>query len=380
MDTCKTKTNQTVKMFPIAQITWIRYTNFGTSLQAYALQKTLERLGYNSRIIFDDRFTNIQPQYNSFKKLLGAFIHPKRAYLYYQWWSQTIRPFDRFANKHLKLDKRWRDIEQLDSDYACFICGSDQIWSPILPSLHNGFYFAAFTNKPKIAYAPSIGVTDMSDEYISQIRPWVTAFSAISLREQRAADIFMNRLGVSAISVLDPTLLLSKTDWAAIAESPSIKMKYVLAYFLTYNEVYCQAVVKWAETNDLILIAIGDDARVKSLSHIPLRGIGPAHFLGLISNAEYVITDSFHCTIFSIQFSRPFVALKRFFYKDKRNQNDRIDNLYNLIGITYFPDVKEVSANGLRFCSDFDSYRTRILPLRSRSIEFLQTSLSDTNI
>lgn len=360
----------------IGQITWIAYPNFGTFLQAYALQKAISRLGHEPRIIEDIRFTYLYASKRQIlRKAAGLLIHPVANYRWFRARHGLLGPFNRFKRRHLSVDRSWKTEESLVKCYDGFMCGSDQIWSPLLPSHHGGFYFASFAEKNKIAYAPSIGSKDIPEEQKPLYKGWLESFNAIAMREKPASEAFSSLLGKEIPTVLDPTLLLTGEEWSGIAKGPRTKHPYILCYFLTYNKKYADYAKNIGKGLKLDTVFLGDSQEVRELSDVRLKGTGPAEFLGLVRNAEMVITDSFHGTIFSIVFNRRFATLKRFKDSDPKSQNSRIESLFSQLGIEGFYSEEDIDRGDVGFISDFGPINERLSRLKNESMDYLRKSL-----
>lgn len=360
----------------IGQITWIAYPNFGTFLQAYALQKAISGLGHKCRIIEDIRFTYLYAsKRHLLRKAAGLLIHPFANFRWFRKRHDLLGPFNRFKKRHLSVDRTWKTEESLTERYDGFVCGSDQIWSPLLPSHHGGFYFASFAKKNKIAYAPSLGSTSIPEGQKPLYKEWLDSFCAIAMREKSASEAVSSVLGKEIPTVLDPTLLLTGEEWSRIAKEPKTKSPYILCYFLTYNSKYAEYAKNIGKALKLDMVFLGDSHEVSELSDVRLKGTGPSEFLGLVRNAEMVITDSFHGTIFSIVFNRRFVTLKRFKDSDPKNQNSRIENLFSLLGIDGFYSEVDVDRGNVKFISDFDPINERLSQLKNESMDYLCKSL-----
>lgn len=358
----------------IGQITWITFPNFGTFLQAYALQKSMLELGFHSMIVDDSRFTYLYfPFKQRLRKYLGFLRHPKMNYYWLRERHKLLQPFNRFKNKYLKIDRGWKNVSDLDHRYKGFICGSDQIWSPLLPDQHDGFYFASFSKKSKIAYAPSIGCYSIPAEDKETFRNWLKDFKAICTREESASFAISDLIGKEIPTVLDPTLLLDSGDWDKVEEKNHIHKPYLLCYFLTYNKTYIDYAERKAKDAGLRLVSIGESCEVRVGSEY--RNIGPGEFVGLIKNARMVITDSYHGTIFSILYNRPFLALKRFRDTDERNQNSRIESLFTRLGINTFLSEEDLNSSKTEFVSDFEEINEKLDKLRESSLAVLKRYL-----
>ena len=153
----------------VAIITWCCYYNFGTYLQAYALQRFLSEKGYDVKIIDDYHFSLEQPfrvRIKSFlKNIIKKFFFRDR-YEFRKIDKISARKYRSFKKEYLSVDYHIKSLSKVNQRYDVFICGSDQIWNPGgFGRKDNDYYFASFANKPKIAYAPSIGVKSIPSEY-----------------------------------------------------------------------------------------------------------------------------------------------------------------------------------------------------------------------
>lgn len=359
----------------IAILTWITYENYGTYLQAYALQHLIKKLGYNNKIIDDRRFTYLHYLPQTYMQWLKLLISQRRA-AFHLWLKH--RPFSNFAKRFLKIDYSWRDEWELNSRYDTYVCGSDQIWSPLLPDHHDGFYFGSFASKDKrlIAYAPSLGSQSASQSYVDMTTSWLQKFKCLSTREESGSKIIRQVVGHdNVITVLDPTLLLTKSDWECICRPKVIKNGYLLAYFLTYNEKYIQGAKSIADKLGCKFYIVNTEQIPSGVSCDKLvRHIGPEEFVTYIRDAEYVVTDSFHGSIFSIIFHKRFITLKRFSENDKNNQNSRIENLFEKLGLSEkFRNT--LNENILLDVLDWNDVELRLDTLRNDSHSYLETAL-----
>lgn len=353
----------------IGQITWVAFPNFGTSLQAYALQRVLRSLGHEPEIADDTRFTWLAPTLsNRWTMLKGLVRHPAKG-----WRRLTMaRPFRRFARRHLAVNRSWKTTGDLAQAYDAFVCGSDQIWSPLLPDHFGGFYFASFAGgKRRVAYAPSLGSKSAPEGYCERVSPWLKGFTALSAREEAGAEILRQITGRGDIpTLIDPTLLLDGQEWRQLVSNEKPTKPYVLAYLLTPNDAYLRHARKIAGEKGMELRTIDAQCRYSALG-----AIGPQEFVTAIANAAYVVTDSFHGTIFSIHFRRPFTTVKRFADNTPNSQNSRIENLFSTLGITgNFTDA--TSLDRTPPVPDWEDVTKRLDAQRRRSLDYLKSSLS----
>lgn len=317
----------------LAIITWCNYHNFGTFLQVYALQTFLKNNGYDAKIIDDYKFSVKQPFLIEIKIFLKKFI--KQIYFHFRLKNDnmdkiSVALYDLFKQKYLDVDYDVKSLQKLNKRYESYICGSDQIWNPGgFARKDNDFYFASFTKSPKIAYAPSIGVKEIPDEYKKHFTQLISDFSFLSMREHTAAKVLMDICGKTIETVVDPTLLLDRQDWYKLVDICTNNQKYVFVYFLTYNQAYINQAREYANKHGLKLRIVKPCGVKMPVGE--MESAGPIEFLRLISEASFVMTDSFHAVIFSIIYKKQFVVFKRFKDTDKDSQNSRIENFLSMI-------------------------------------------------
>ncbi len=317
----------------IAVLTWYSDTmNYGSILQAYAMQSYFRILGYEPEFIrykSVSRDAEYPPQIvllvekvrNRIKRLNSTkddalIVNTKRVC------SQFVEENIHSTSKAVGRE----ELEKLADKYDVFVCGSDQIWS--LNKKCNPAYFLDWVDdhKIKIAYAPSIPLNKVDKKKSAFLRKVIHGFDAISVREKECAQKLSEILDQKVENVLDPTLLIDESIWEKMSETISHK-PYILCYFLG-NRRYYDAYVKEikAKTGYGVLLI-----PTETNSSIPcdevLSGIGPKEFVSYIKSAELVLTDSYHASIFSLIFKRRFFIFERFPSDSLVSQNNRIYDL-----------------------------------------------------
>ena len=325
----------------IGVITWFSYENYGTKLQAIALQRYLKNMGHHVQLL------NFTPP----ELLTGT--SSKESF-----WDKIKRQPNKYVNRYiLKKNKKHIDIKckkmdflinqecsltqkiKTDEDYirVCnsfdlLICGSDQIWNP---NLYHRYYFADFEQikTPRISYAPSIGVNNIRTTIASKMKESLARFSLITVRESAGADVLKEITGRKIFTVLDPTFLLKKSEWISLTRKTDCKEKYILCYFLSDNKNHWKAARRFAKAHGLKLYIIPQqgESYIQKGKIFPECGI--EDFLELISKATFVLTDSFHGTVFSILFNTQFYVFERFKENEYSSQNSRIVDLLTDVSI-----------------------------------------------
>ncbi|MEG1861818.1 MAG: polysaccharide pyruvyl transferase family protein [Bacteroidaceae bacterium] len=321
-----------------ATVTWITYRNFGTFLQAFALQKVIQSLGFEN-VILDDAsvLKDLRTHQNSILRITKDILRPivksfmthTSSYRKLMFYSDKL--YDAFKENHLQIDHNIQYLSSVGQKYDIFLCGSDQIWHPIEGIFHPYFYLS-FTDKKKVAYAPSIGTSTYPEEFKSRTKPLLERFDSIAVREEIGANLLKSFIDKPVDVVLDPTLLLTSGKWNELISDTVIKDEepYALCYFLTENRNYLNQVKRYAKEKSLRIKIFGTNPNYMNFGDEVLF-CGPKEFLLAIRDASIVFTDSFHATIFSIHFERDFYTFKRFKDGEKKNQNSRLLNLFSMI-------------------------------------------------
>lgn len=315
-----------------ATITWLKHYNYGTYLQAYALQQYIKSLGYEN-VILDDHYLKNENK-SFFSSALTKFKMMGRDLISYRYGrsrKKTKKLFNVFSDNHLSVEHNLNS-DYLNSKYNRFICGSDQIWNPGQKHLVP-YYYANFTKHKKIAYAPSIGVSVYPDFLRQDFIDLTSDLTALSIREEVGRKIVSSLLNREIETVVDPTLLLTDQDWKQIISTDNQTKPFVLAYFLSPNSWYIDYVMQYAKEKELPLKMFFVNCKYTKLP-VDLITVGPVEFLQLIHDASYFFTDSFHGTIFATVFETLFITFKRFSDHNAKSQNSRVENLFSKMNIS----------------------------------------------
>lgn len=325
--------------------------NYGACLQSFALYKYIEMLGCDVEIIdlhrpyaYADyvpskKYTCSRPVKTTWKQKLKQSIKSsmgvkeKHASLYS---STAVRKFEEF-NSSVKLSRPYRCIDDLYADpplYDLYISGSDQLWNPTQAYCLEP-YFLTFVPKgqgKKISYATSIGITELRDNEKRDFGKWLSPYECISVRESQAKALLEAILPHKEIyQVADPTFLLSRNVWQKLAIQPSTCNPYILLFTLRHEPILLDYCKKLSKESGLQLIELGQvQPEVENDEYVAVKDAGPKEFLGYIGNAELVITDSFHCTVFSL-----IMRAKNFYtyIAPTNNRGSRIIDLLDIYGL-----------------------------------------------
>lgn len=368
----------------IAQMTWYQSQNYGTVLQAYALQSTLTGLGANARLVNYDPAPwqrRNQSALRKSKPFRAARVLQQRAMGVASFTSaEKDAAFRKFASAFIDETEPVvspADFKALNSYFDAFVCGSDQVWSP---RCFDPRYYLDFVadDKPRIAYAPSFGCDSLPDTIAAAIAPLVSGFNALSARETAGARMVRDLSGRECKVVCDPVVLLGADEWRSISrhDTPLVSERYCLCYFLGRSEGNWKLARSIAKKKGLELVIIpvfnGD---IKRGGMVP-SGVGPLEFLWLIDNASHVCTDSFHGLVFSTLLERDFSVFERFKPGTTASQNVRIESFLSLTGLEdrlIRWDAKDASCSVAQV--NFARAETRISSLRQSSLEYLRGAL-----
>lgn len=336
-------------MKKIGIITILKVNNYGAELQAFALQKKLTLMGYNAEII-DYLFYKhkshkkekiSRPFYHfPFKKRIKEYILPIyekiKSVPYYKELNLRNRGFENFHKKYTRFSvQTYRSYSQLYNqapDYDVYCVGSDQVWNPNCYTSLNP-YFLTFTPKGKkrISYASSFGVSHIPYNAQSFYKKGLTDLNAISVREKTGINLIKELTGKEAKVVVDPTLLLTVNDWKTVANYSKVpQFKYILLYVLKDSEYITKAAQKLSNELDMKIVRICKGAFRQDKQDTGIINIidaAPDDFIGLFSKAQYILTNSFHGTVFSILFNKDFYTILK---EGKDNNSRQIDLLNNL--------------------------------------------------
>lgn len=262
------------------------------------------------------------------------------------------------------------------------IAGSDQIWNP---DWTEDAYFLNFVpdHNGKIAYAASIGKSEVPSEILIKMAKYINRFDFVSVREEFAKELLQPSIQNEIKVALDPTLLLSREEWDKIAVVSTIPEPYVFAYLLGNNRNHRIMIQKIARQLNLKIVFLPHihfryNISDRNFGDYNLYEVGPAEFVGLIKNAEMVITDSFHGCVFSIIYEKNFWTLKRHKDTESANMNSR---LYTLFSALDLPDRLLNEEDFVRdkafFKSPIDYKNTAsiLLSLRQESAGFLLNAI-----
>ena len=252
---------------------------------------------------------------------------------------ERVDRFDGFRRKFILSKEAAGSLEELSAAaarYDAIVVGSDQLWRP--DNIFPEYYTLSWVPDriPKFAYATSFGVSRLDRYSKERAKSFLGRFTAISVRENSGHAIVEALTGKSVPIVCDPVFLLTKKEWEKISDASRCpKEQYIFTYFLGAGKECRRFAGKLSDRTGLPVVGIvQNDAYRASDEQIdcPIDGASPEEFLGLLSNAAYICTDSFHAAAFSTIFNKRFFVFNRFASK-KHGTNSRIQSLLEMLGL-----------------------------------------------
>ena len=373
--------------------------NYGSMLQAYATKKILDNNKIPNETINID--SNIDFKKGKRKYYLSqifnfSFIKSKFGMIKLKLDKKIVKDLGKNISirdkkykefrKEFNLSKACPDYKSLNEmakeKYSDVIVGSDQLWLPV--NVVADYYTLNWVpdNVNKISYATSFGISKVPDKYAELYKKFLKRINHLSVREESGKKILDN-YSIKSKLVCDPTILLTKEEWEDVATKDRfIRDKYILCYFLGSNIEHRKFAEKLREKTGYKIVSLNHaDEYVKysdEFADIIPYDVGPKEWLNLIKNAEYVCTDSFHGTVFSLIFNKIFFDFRRYNPKNKNNTNSRLDSLLNIAGVsnerilTGLEDIDKV----LKYKIDYKKVNTNINKFREESKKWLLESIS----
>lgn len=373
-------------MKTIGIITYHHYYNYGTMLQALALQEKVEQLGYQAELI-DFKQDNSLSRYEMLKlriKRMPVYIKERKKYRALADSREKIKEknelFEQFYKTYLHVGKKkYTTTQQLMENppvYDGYVVGSDQTWNPFVANSPEAFFLPFVENKSKKgSYGPSLAVKSLSDEKEKEYRKKLSNFSFLSCREQDGAQLLSRITRKEVKCVLDPTLLLSAKEWGKYCEFEIPKEPYILVYFLGEKSEHRRAVEKIQELTNWKIISL--PAAYLEMENNDYKKVwgGPKEFLSLIRGAALICTDSFHGTMFSINFQRNFFSFCKSSDSEESSENSRLYSALNIFGLSnrIIHNMDNLTAEDISI--DYKNVIPILEEQRRDSIEYLENML-----
>lgn len=361
--------------------------NCGSMMQAYAMQKQMEKMGLENEIIDfqnegqKDMYAVVHKKKNIKNFIKNSLLLFSREKIQRQW-----DDYEEFKNKTFKLSSEkysnYNELLKSNDKYNIFLSGADQIWNITIKD-SDDCYFLNFVdnNKTKIAYSPSFGAKNILEysDNPAKYEKFLKSYNHISIRENNGKKWIKDLINEDVPVVLDPTLLLEKDDYECLIESSGVKGDYIFYYAPTYSRKIDSFVKSISKKYKMPVVVWNASEYYMKKEYIngfklPYK-INPGTYLDLIKNAKLVITTSFHGTIFSTIYRKKFFVIKN---GNMYSTDDRVITLVNELAIenrliepnfdsncNYFEDV------------DYNQYEKNLSRLQKESIDFLRGSLEN---
>lgn len=300
-------------MKKVAIMTFHKAHNYGAVLQAFALSKTIARLGYD--VSFADlQHEKISEGYrlvpstsgNSTLSIIKGYVH-----FFLDPFNKTKRSkgFNNFIKNNFKLLEVNSNIPKL---VDTIVLGSDQIWNPEYTNGFVDFHFGKISgleSQKVISYAASMGKTTLGNEDREQFYKYLVDMDSIGVREESLQNLLIDEFNINSSLNLDPTLLLDYKDWQELAKPMDRDLDdYLLVYEVQSNDLTSFAIEQISKALDLKVVYLAAKANFRIPSE-HISDASPEQFLHLFSKAKFIITTSFHGTVFSIINNLPFVTV-----------------------------------------------------------------------
>lgn len=353
--------------------------NYGSALQAVALQQKIKELGGDSVIIgvrakqeklrFKDKvilFFRPEKHYGIIRKLRRSF--QRKIY------TEKTRKINEFVTQNTSVKKFEDCATEIEANGGTLLAGSDQVWSTLNHPI-DGFYLFDYVNNlnvKRVSYAASIGTSEIGIDQIKYYKEVLRPFDAVSLREEAAFDVLSKCLDNRIVRQdVDPTLLFTGEHWASYANDRLHDKPYLFIYMLRPSTEVIRVAKELAKQKNLDIIYTG-----LYVNHY--RGIktiddaGVEDFLSYIKYADVVVTNSFHGTVFSLLFEKKFVSVKI------ESTSSRVENILNLT------EMSDHLISGTENCEiafkeyDIDMVKERLQFLRKNSIDYLNSIINES--
>lgn len=355
------------------------FTNYGSALQSWALSKAINKLGENKwqtkLIDYCPDILKDKDPLNPMKNMWDKDEESRRlCELSLPAIRENYKKFDEFyKNEFIKTKKEYtsNNFNEVvnDEDIDGFVCGSDTIFCVDEFGIDDGYYanYDCMKNGYSISYAASFGDSHFNNDSYEILNQRLQNFKALGIREYQMIPYIKQHTSVEVKKVLDPTLLLEEKDYEEITYPERLeKEKYVLLYARRRNDKMTAYADKLAKENGWKVIDISLQA-TNADKHRMFYEAGVQEFLSLVKNAEFIVTNSFHGMIFSVQFNKQFVIFSR------EQCNTKIEELLNLFGLQ---DRMLINGNEEYDMNiDYAQVFERIIPEREESLKYLKENL-----
>ena len=343
--------------------------NVGSNLQAIATSEVLKEAGYDPILV-----NYIPPRVTSKRYWQGAFRDPKKfiwRIINFPSYFYQKRLFRKFLAKYTKQtcpiysdDDFAKSLPKAD----VYLTGSDQVWNFKWNEGFDGHYFFHGIQGEKVAYAASIGMEVLTKPEQDLLKQELSNYEKIAVREAQAVKL-LKEIGFDSIQVIDPTLMLNCEQWKAFIEKRIVKKPYILVY-TPYNikdkEQIYKTVRSIANAKGLQVVAFSWDYWGEKMADKTIFYASPDDFLSLMYYADYVVTNSFHGTAFSINLNKQFWVYAPSMF------SSRVSSIIRLLGLDNRMIDGEITAEAIDDNIDYVKVNQKLDIERARAMSFLK--------
>lgn len=389
----------------LALVTCYFQPNYGSQLQAYATQLLFDKMGVPNETIcidglrgeinkakyryFLSRIWDVNTVKDKFATVKKVWAMKTKGNEFRANMAERKRMFDDFARTMFHVSRVYNSKAELVKaahGYSAFVVGSDQLWLP--SNIEADYYTLNFVpdDVPKIALATSFGISQLPKAQAKKAERFLKRLDFCSVREQSGQRIVKELTGRDVPVVCDPTILFTAEDWASIAKPERfVKEPYMFCYFLGNNPCQREFVKRFREKTGCKIVQLQHcDEYIKTdvdFPDIAPYDVGPKEFIRLIRDAEYVFTDSFHCSVFSMLHSKKFFTFRRYNSDSTVSTNGRLYSLLSLVGLENRllqgnEDVHEC----MNLAIDYVQVHERLAKLRQSTKCFVENALVKSGI
>ena len=386
----------------IGIVTYVKDDNYGEELQAFATAYFLNKCGYDAEVIdLEKRVKELSASkdtiipaivnrfkvygwkapYYIYKKFASVRKGAKHHKEDYEFRKSQHQKFVDFFNQHTIHSEKYYTLEEIQTTselpYDTYIAGSDQIWNYMHTDFLDVFFleFAKKYNAKRISYAASISVPKIPQSKKEEYRKLLDNIQYLSVRESIGAKLLEKEFGKKAVVAIDPTFLLTMEDWLeTIGENPLKGEDYVVVYTLsgsTNIRNLAKSIADKLECKTIVFM-FGMETLINRDGRESKYGTSPSEWVGVMADAKYVVTDSFHGTAFSINFNKPFTTL----VNPVSNMNTRVMSILRDLNLEsrILMDKGKLQAP-VTLTIDYEIVNQMVNNWRKRSIDFLLNAL-----
>ncbi len=337
------------------------HINIGNRLQNYAVQELLKDRGFEVSTLIYESYDGEASKLYKLKAyiknlLVKANVFTSDFYIKSVKKSPKMLLVKEFNKKHIVSTKKYffksSDMAKYKDDFDYYCAGSDQIWNAALVQNRDFFFMQFAPSEKTFSFSASMGTTYINEKYLDNYRRGFEHVGNISVRETSVRELIKKMVGKDATVLSDPTLLIDKNKWLSVAEKPKIELpeKYLVTYFLSApTDSQNSYIEKYAKEHGLAVIDINQNY----YDHV-----GPLEFLYLIANSEFVFTDSFHGTAFSIIFEKDFLVFQRNNVYDMSSRITTILEKFKLENRFFNGDNNRIDESLLELITDIKNQNT----------------------